>query len=469
MTRSGTHRKAVVVGGGIAGLAAAHRLRNRAEVVLVEAAGYPGGKFGTIEIDGVTFESGPDSFVAREPHVRELATAVGLGEELVPPAIFGADIWIDGKLKRVPADFVFGMPPSPLAALRSGLLSPKGAARAAADLVLPGPLEGPDISISDFVRRRFGSEVLERLVDPLLAGTRAGLASDISLAAAVPQIDELARRHRSLTLGLAKSKRAGAKLTGPPPFLAPRRGMRSLIEALVDDLGDPARSPVELRTGAVAERIERRRSGYRVLLRGGAPVDGDALILAVPAHVAADLLAELNPLAAAELRGIDYASAATACFIWPPGAVDVPPGTSGLLVPSHQRRTLAGATWFSQKWPHLSPSDGRIVVKAFAGRTAGDDGPHPDDDRLLAALLDDLGAAVAVRARPLVAHLTRWPGALPLYAVGHLDRVERIEAALGTTPGIQLAGAAYRGSGISDSVKSAQSAAERVTHPGALP
>jgi oxygen-dependent protoporphyrinogen oxidase len=245
--------------------------------------------------------------------------------------------------------------------------------------------------------------------------------------------------------------------------------MRSLIEALVDDLGDPARSQVKLRTGAVAERIERRRSGYRVIIRGGAPVDGDALILAVPAHVAAGLLAELNPLAAAELRSIGYASVATACFVWPPGAVDLPPDTSGLLVPSHQRRTLAGATWFSQKWPLLGPSDGRIVVKAFAGRSAGDDEPHPDDDRLLAALLDDLGAAVAVRARPLVAHLIRWPGALPLYAVGHLDRVDRIETALGTTPGIQLAGAAYRGSGISDSVKSAQIAAERVAHAVALP
>jgi protoporphyrinogen/coproporphyrinogen III oxidase len=464
MTRSGAElRRVVVVGGGIAGLAAAHQLRDRAQVVLLEATGHPGGKFGTTDIDGVTFESGPDSFVAREPHVRELATAVGLGEELVPPAIFGAHIWIDGKLKRVPADFVFGMPTSPLAALRSGLLSPKGAVRAAADLVLPGPLEGPDISISEFVRHRFGSEVLDRLVDPLLAGTRAGLASDISLAAAVPEIDELARRTRSLAVGLERSRKRGGSVSGPPPFLAPRRGMSSLIEALVDDLG------TSIETGAVAQRIERRRSGYRVLIQNGTPVDGDALILAVPAYVAGDLLAELNPLAAAELRCIDYASVATACFIWPPGSVDIPPDTSGLLVPSHQRRILAGATWFSQKWPHLSPADGRIVVKAFAGRAAGGHEPDSDDERLLAALVDDLGSAVAVRARPLVARLIRWPRALPLYAVGHLDKVERIERALGTTPGILLAGAAYRGSGVSDSVKSAQTAAERVTQPAALP
>jgi protoporphyrinogen/coproporphyrinogen III oxidase len=462
MTKSEARRRVIVVGGGIAGLAAAHRLKEPADVVLVEAGDHPGGKFGTTEIDGVMFESGPDSFVAREPHVRELATAVGLGDELIPPAIFGAHIWTGGRLKPVPADFIFGIPTSPLAALRSGLLSPRGAARAAADLVLPGPLKGPDISIAEFVRHRFGSEVLERLVDPLLAGTRAGFASDLSLAAAVPQIDELARRYRSLSIGLMRSKRTGP--SGPPPFLAPRRGMRSLIDALVNDL-----TTADLRTGAVAERIERRESGYRVALQGGASVDGDALILAVPANVAAALLAGLNPRAAGELEGIEYASVATACFIWPPGSVDVPPDSSGLLVPSREGRTLAGATWFSQKWPNLSPSDGRIVIKAFAGRAAGHGEPHPDDERLLAALLDDLVSAIAVRAHPLVARLTRWPRALPLYAVGHLDRVERIERALGTTSGIQLAGAAYRGTGISDSVKSAQIAAERVMHPAALP
>ncbi|MGH2776922.1 MAG: protoporphyrinogen oxidase [Actinomycetota bacterium] len=477
MTRSGSRRtQVVVVGGGIAGLAAAHRLKGHADVVFVEKAEHPGGKFATTKVDGVRFESGPDSFVAREPHVEKLAAAVGLGDELIPPTLFGAHIWSDGKLWRAPADFVFGMPTSPLAALRSGLLGPKGAARAAADLVLPGPLVGPDISIGDFVRRRFGSEVLDRLVDPLLAGTRAGRASDISLAAAVPQIDGLARRHRSVTVGLARAKKAGMKVGGSPPFLAPRSGMNSLIEALVDDLASPrsrradtATETVEIRTSAIARRIERRDDGYRVQLQGDSSIDGNALLLAVPAFVASDLLGELNPLAAGELAGIDYASVATACFIWPPGSVDVPRDASGLLVPSREGRTLAAATWFSQKWAHLAPPDGRIVVKAFAGRAAGDAEAGLSDDRLLTALLDDLTDAIDVSARPLGAHITRWPRALPQYAVGHLDRIERIEGALRSTPGILVAGAAYGGTGISDTVKSAQAAADRIVHSAALP
>ena len=465
MTRSDAERETVIViGGGIAGLAAAHQLKGHADVLLIERAEHPGGKFATIEVDGVTFESGPDSFVAREPHVEKLATAVGLGNELISPAIFGAHIWRGGNLKRVPADFVFGMPPSPLAALRSGMLSPKGAARAAADLVLPGPLSGPDISIGDFVRRRFGTEVLERLVDPLLAGTRAGNASDISLAAAVPQIDGLAREHRSLALGLAKSKRDGTSVGGPPPFLAPRSGMNRLIEALADDLS----TSVEIRISTIAKGIERRGDAYRVHFEGGDSVEGDVLLLAVPAFVASDLLRELNPLATGELAGIEYASVATACFIWPPGSIDLPPDASGLLVPSREGRTLAAATWFSQKWPHLAPRDGRIVVKAFAGRAAGDAEAGLSDDRLTTALLDDLSAAIGIEARPLTAHITRWPRGLPQYAVGHLDRIGRIELALRSTPGIHLTGAAYGGTGISDTVNSAQVAADRVIRSGAL-
>ncbi|MGH2698522.1 MAG: protoporphyrinogen oxidase [Actinomycetota bacterium] len=461
----GERKRVIVVGGGIAGLAAAHRLREHADVVVVEAADQPGGKVATRAIDGVTFESGPDSFVAREPHVPKLAADVGLADELVAPAVFGAHIWSGGKLKRVPPDFVFGLPTSPPAALRSGLLSARGALRAAGDLALPGPLAGPDISIGDFVRRRFGSEVLHRLVDPLLAGTRAGRADDISLAAALPQVDALARRHRSLFAGLAKSKRAGVAVGGPPPFLAPLGGMRRLIDALVDDLANG----IEFRTSARAERIERASGAYRLRLEGGHKIEGEALILAVPSYVASALLNELSPGAAAELAGIDYAGVATACFIWPPGSVDLPPDASGLLVPSREGRTLAAATWFSKKWPHLAPADGRIVVKAFAGRAAGDAEVGLDDDGLLAALLDDLSAVLRVRARPLTAQVTRWPRALPQYAVGHLDRMQRIEDALGATPGVLLAGAAYRGTGISDSVKSAVQASDRIIGAPALP
>jgi protoporphyrinogen/coproporphyrinogen III oxidase len=466
MTRStGQRKRVIVVGGGITGLAAAHRLKEQADLVVVEAGDHFGGKFDTKRFDGVTFESGPDSFVAREPHMTTLADDVGLGDQLVSPAIFGAHVWTRGELKRVPSNFVFGMPTSPWAAFRSGLLSGRGSLRTLGDLLLPGPLSGPDVSVGDFVRRRFGPEVLERLVDPLLAGTRAGRAEDISLAAALPQIDGLARNHRGLARGFAASKRTGAGVVGPPPFLAPRQGMSRLIEALIDDLS----GNVDLRTSARARRIEFDADRYRLHLEGGRSVDGNAVILAVPSFVAATLLGELNPLAAAELRTIPYASVATACLIWPPGSVSLPRNVSGVLIPTGEGRTLAAATWFSQKWPHLAPADGRIVVKAFAGRAQGDAEVDLDDDRLLAALLDDLSAILPVEARPLTGYVVRWSRALPQYDVGHLHRVQRIEESLRATPGILLAGPAYRGTGISDSVKSALLASDRIERGAALP
>lgn len=450
-------RRVVVVGAGITGLAVAHRLKERAEVVVLESAERPGGKFGTLELDGITFESGPDSFVAREQFVPRLAAEVGLGGELVAPAIFGAQVWTEGELKRVPGDFVFGMPGSPLAALRSGMLTPRGALRAGADLVLPGPLAGADVSVGEFVRRRFGNEVLEKLVDPLLAGTRAGRADEISLAAAVPQIDAVARASRSLVIGLTRSRRSGQNAGGPPPFLAARGGMQSLIEALEDDLA----GAVQLRTRSTLTRIERAGDGFSLDLDGDA-VEARTVVLAVPAYAAAALLRDLNPRASGELAGIPYATAATAALVFAPGSLTIPSGVSGMLVPSSEHRTLAAATWFSSKWPHLAPPDGRIVVKAFAGRAAGDAEAKLDDERLMTALVDDLNDSLGIDAAPLATHLTRWERALPQYQVGHLERVERIQAALEATPGILLAGAAYGGSGITDCVKSAERAAELV-------
>ena len=256
---SGSRRPVVVIGGGISGLTAAFELVRRGvrPVIVLEADERFGGKIRTEMIDGITVDVGPDSFLAREPWGVELCEKIGLAGELRSPAVFGACIWTGGKLKPLPPGFAFGMPASPLSALRAGLLSPLGAARAAADLFLPGPLEGPDVAIGEFVRRRFGSQVLERLVDPLLAGTRAGDPARMSLAVAAPQIDDLARRHRSLILGLRTARRSGALETGPPPFLTVAGGLERLVRRLVERLQPDA----ELMSSSAAFKINEARSG----------------------------------------------------------------------------------------------------------------------------------------------------------------------------------------------------------------
>lgn len=444
----------VVVGGGITGLAATHALAGRCRVVLLEAEHRLGGKIRSDRLDDIVVDAGPDSFVRRDS-ATELCRALGLGDRLIEPAVFGAFIWAGGKLKRAPSHFFYGMPASPTAALRSRILSPLGALRAGMDLVLPGPLKGPDVSIASFVRRRFGSEVLERLVDPLLAGTRAGRSDELSLAAAVPQINALARKHRSLVLGLSKAKRAGARVAGPPPFLSLEGGMDELVDALARSL----RSISDIRTSTSVTAIEQKGDRFVARTPSG-PIESEAIVLAVPTHAAATLLAPIAPAAASTLSPIVYASAVTATLVYEPRAFSPPEGGSGLLVASGEHRTLAAATWYSRKWPRRAPADGRIVVKCFAGRAAGDEQLGLDDDELVHRMAADLGTALQSDATPIATSLVRWERALPQYAVGHLERVAAAEAAL--PPGIALAGAGYRGSGLPDCIESAAGAAQAV-------
>ncbi len=370
-----------VIGGGISGLVAADRLTQEGfRVTLVEADNRLGGKILTQSLDGVTVEAGPDSFLARESWAVDLCTDLGLAEELVAPAIFGSHVWTPGGLRKIPADFTFGMPSSPIRALRSGILSVKGASRAAADLLSPRPLSGADVSIGSFVKRRFGQEVLDRLVDPLLAGTRAGRAEDLSLAAAAPQIDALARSNRSVILGLRSARRHGAPGTGPPPFLAIRGGMQVLVERLATRLRDRA----DVRTSTPVERLERGGEGsYLVHLRGQGALGVEAVVIATPAYSAATLLEEVNPVAARGVGEIEYATVVTITLVYPSSAGAVPAGGSGLLVPSSQSKTLAACSWYSTKWPHRAPGEGRLLIRCFVGRASTDTVTELDDRELV--------------------------------------------------------------------------------------
>jgi oxygen-dependent protoporphyrinogen oxidase len=448
-----------VVGGGISGLVAADLLARREHrVVLVEAGDRLGGKIHTQEHNGVVVEAGADSFLAREPWAVDLCTELGLRDRLVPPAIFGAQVWTPRGLRGLPSDFPFGIPSSPLRALRSGILSPFGALRAGAEPFLSGPLKGPDVSMGSFVRRRLGTEVLERLVDPLLAGTRAGRPDELSLAAAAPQIDALARKHRSLVLGLRSARRRGVLGAGAPPFLAPRDGMQIVVERLQRRL----ESRAEVRTSTMVERLEREGDcSYVVHLRDQAAVKAAAVVVAAPAYCAAELLRTVAPVAARELAKIDYASVVSITLVYDSAEAITLQG-SGLLVPSIAGKTLAACSWYSKKWPHHAPGDGRLVVRCFVGRAAGDAATELGDDDLLGRVVGELEEAVGLRSAPQSWKITRWPRALPQYAVGHLDAIQGIERALEETPGVALAGAGYRGSGIPDCIKSAHAAARSV-------
>jgi oxygen-dependent protoporphyrinogen oxidase len=455
---SSTDAPVAVIGGGLTGLVAAYTLRHNPpwpEVVLFESSDRLGGKIKTTTCGPATIEAGADSFLAREPVVIDLCRELDLAEELVRPAVFGAQVYSGGRLHPLPLGSLRGVPASVHSARETSLLSPSGALRTVVDLAWPRRLSGPDVSFGRFVRRRFGREVLDNLVSAVMSGTRAGDPDRVSLAAGAPELDAIARRHRSVMRGLKEVRAEGEIEAGPPPFRSLRPGLSRLVDRLVDRIGS-----VDIRLGTPVERIDRTSEGCRVVASGSSD-DVSGVIVTTPAGAAADLLGTVSPDAARELSRVTYSSSASITLVYPAGSLDLPEG-SGLLVPAHEQRVLSACTWFSRKWPHLAPPDGSEVVRAFVSGGSAGGFLALEDAELIARAHEDLARIVPVGASPTSACVDRWATSLPQYAVGHLAMVDRIEASLSGT-GIRIAGAGLRGSGIPDCVRQgARAASETV-------
>lgn len=453
-----------VVGGGIAGLAAAYELRRSdrdadpLEIVLFEGADRLGGKILTAPLDGTALDAGPDGFVAHKPWLRQLCEELGLAAELVPSAIAPASLWLHGRLRPSPAGLALGVPASPRAILRAArLLSPLGALRAAADLALPARGTEEDESLGAFVRRRFGVEVLDRLVDPLVGAVYASPADLLSVRATAPFLVDAESRARSVILGLGATSPAPSEPDPRPPFLTVRGGLSRVVDAL-----DRALDGVDVRLTTPVREVLPTGDGRFLIASARGAFIADAVVLATPAFAAAPLVAPLSAEAARELRAIDYASVAIVALRYPRAAVAAPPRGSGFVVAPRDGRLLTACTWSSLKWPHLAPADGALVARCAVGRAGDERALALDDEALVAAVHAELRDAVGLRMLPQAARVTRWTHALPRYGVGHLDRLARIEAALARFPGLVLAGAAYRGIGLPDCVRQGREAAEAV-------
>lgn len=447
----------VVVGGGITGLTAAHRLSRAvpaADITLLEADERLGGKIRTESICGLPLDVGAEALLTRMPAALDLCRELGLADDLVAPGADKAFIWLD-RLRPMPPRLLAGAPDGAWTVLRSGILSPVGALRAGLDFVKPATPIGDDISIGDLVRSRLGDQVLERLIDPLLGGIHAGRCDELSVRATAPQLAFALREHRSLTRGL-RALAGNAKGPAGPPFMTLRGGLAELVDALRDRLG-----PVDVRTRAPVAAVESLPGArYRLTLVGGETIEADHVIIAAPAYTAAALLDHPAPGLARELRAIEYASVATVALAFAPGSVSLPEGASGLLVPPTMPRTITASTWSSSKWEHLR--GGPVLIKCAIGSASNHDALDLPDDEVLARARADLREAAGVDAEPVLARVVRFPQALPQYRVGHLDRVARIDAALAELPGIQLAGAAYRGVGVAACITDGAAAAGRV-------
>ncbi|MFE2109392.1 protoporphyrinogen oxidase [Kitasatospora sp. NPDC059463] len=449
----------VVIGGGIAGLTAAAVLGGgagepaRARVTLLEASERLGGKLWGGEVGGVRVDLGAESMLARRPEAVELARAVGLADRLEPPTTAKAAIWTRGGLRPLPRGQVMGVPGDLAALADSGVLSPEGLERARHEVA--GDAVGDDVAIGRFVAERLGREVVDRLVEPLLGGVYAGHADEISLRAAVPALLEVARGGGSLIDGVHELANR-PRTVGTPVFQGLRGGLGTLPTAVAEAC---AGAGVELRTRTEVSELRRTADGWRVTTGDGGTLHAAAVVLAVPAPVAARLLRADVPAAAAELDGVQYAGMALVTLAFRRTDLPEPPAGSGFLVPPVDGRRIKASTFSSNKWGWLERSaPDSFVLRTSLGRLHEDEPLELADEELVARSLADLGEAIGLTARPYDTAVTRWRAGLPQYPVGHLDRVARIRAAADRAGALALCGAAYDGVGIPACIASARAA-----------
>lgn len=444
-------RVVAVVGGGITGLAAAHRLhRSGAEVTLIEATSRLGGIVGTTIDEGFLVEAGPDSFVTAKNSVLQLAHELGIGPDVIPASrdSGGSFVWWDGRLHPLPGGFLL-MVPSRLGPLvRSSLLSWRGKLRVLGDLVIARSEATGDESLGSFVRRRLGGEVLERVAEPLIAGIHAAEPDTMSLRASFPRFLEMESEHRSLILA-ARRASSGMSDNARSHFSSFRFGMGQLVSSLAGSL-----EGVEVRTDATVAGIERSSGGYSVALRDGATLRASAVVLATPAPVSARLLTSLAPDAARALAEIDQVATTAVTLAYRSDELPDLEG-SGFVVPSSQSLRIRGVSFLSRKWEGRVPGPDFGMVRVFFG--AGRSVEHP-----VGVAREELAATLGISAEPVCTWLRTHRHGLHRYTLGHLDRVSLIEQALSSAPGIAVAGASVHGVGLNECVKSGWDAADAV-------
>jgi oxygen-dependent protoporphyrinogen oxidase len=471
-------RRVVIVGGGVSGLAAAHRLvelqseDNPTEVVLLEASNRLGGTVRTHRRDGFLIEGGPDSFISEKPEALALAKRVGLAERVINTNEQHRRSFVvrGGRLRPTPEGFQLLAPSRMLPFLTTNIFTWRGKARMALDLLLPrrrGANGRDDESLAAFVRRRLGREALERMAQPMVGGIYTADPEVLSLRATMPRFLEMERRDRSLILSMWKAGRRaneaarhgrGASGARYSLFLSFDEGVQVLTDALAARL--PSAS-LRLNTKATSLRPEGGTRRWALQTDTGETLDADAVCLALPSYSAARLLRDTDDSLADELDAIPYASTATVNLAYRRADIPHPLDGFGFVVPFVERRATLACTFSSVKFPSRAP-EGRALLRAFVGGALQPDMFELDEDRMVAAVRRDLRDLLGVEAPPLFAHVEKWPRSMAQYHLGHAARVARIRELTGRLPALALCGNAYEGAGLPDCVRGGESAAEAI-------
>lgn len=461
-------KRIAIIGGGISGLSAAYTLAEKrqsgtpVEYILFESSARLGGVLLTERIDGCLVEAGPDSFLTEKPWAADLCRKIGLDDQLIGSNDSDRKTYIltNGKLVVMPDGLMFMVPTKIMPTVLSPLFSLRTKIRMAAEWFHPPRQSSEDETVAALVERHYGSEMVELLADPLLCGIYGGNASELSVRAVLPRFADMESKHGSLSRAmLAARKKIGTAESAPPQplFTSLKQGMQQMVNALVARLDAHS-----LNTSAPVQSVIRQDNGWTVC--AGYQTDHfDAVILATPAHSAADLLQSTDENLARDLGEIDYGSSVTVTLGYDENVRRALPPGFGFLVPRSAACRILAATFVHNKFPQRAPED-RSLIRCFLGGARDQAILQSSGAEILQIVRQELRQIIgaALDAEPLFARVYKWQSAMPQYSVGHLERLQRIESRRQKLHGLALAGNGYSGIGVPDCVRSGAEAAGKI-------
>ncbi len=462
-------KRVIVIGGGITGLSAAHRLAELGssrnldlEILLLEKSDRVGGVISTVERDGFTIEEGPDSFITSKPWGINLASRLGIENELIEtsPDNRRTFVLLNRRLVPLPDGFIMLAPTRIMPFLRTPLFSWRGKMRMLMDLVIPKNPPG-DESLASFVRRRLGTEALERAAQPMVGGVYTADPERLSLRATMPQFLEMEERYGSVIKGMYQGYRKRKKGIMPDSgaryslFVSFKKGMKTLVEALVRKIPEGS-----IKTGFAVEGIREAYDGWEVETGGGI-LNAAGVIVTTPAYVTAGLLENAAGECAALLRKVEYASAAVVILAYRKEDIETELGGFGFVVPRIEKSNMIACSFSSEKFTGRAPQ-GYAVLRIFVGGAVDPVTYKMEDSHIIETVGKEIGSLLGIGSDPVFTILKRHPGAMPQYHVGHTELVEGIQREIKKLDGLETAGNAFGGVGIPDCINSGERAAERV-------
>ncbi len=463
----------MVIGGGITGLAAAHRLAEldpKLRITLVEAGSRLGGVLETVHRDGFLIERSADNFIANVPWAVDLCRRIGFADQLIPTSSQQRNAMVvhKGRLEKVPLGFMLMAPSRVWPLVTTPILSPMGKLRVLAEYFVPRRKAVGDESLASFVRRRLGREAFERIVQPLVGGIYAADPEKLSLQATLPRFVEMERRYGSLIRGALRQRTASSEEEAEAGsgaryglFVTPRAGLSSMVEAIAARLPQWA-----IRLNCPVDEIAREPAGtwrLRLAPRGASAADleCDGLIVTVPADRAAGLIESLDRELAANLARISYAGTVIVSLAYRRDKISHALDGFGFVVPAVEKRRILAGSFASVKFAGRAPDD-MVLVRVFFGGACQSEFAELADDELRTIAAGELRALLGTQAGPVLCDIARWPHSMPQYHLGHAGLVAKIESAAAKWPHFALAGNAYHGVGIPHCIHSGEQAAERI-------